>query len=411
MACPSFDPSAPYVTSVVAFVDCKARQLGAEGYQALASASSTGIFLQGIVTIFIALIGYRLLLGDRIELRDGVVAAVKIGIVVTLATQWAAYRPLIYDVVVVLPEQLATQLAAPAALGANDPQSMAARVQGVYGVLDAALRPPPITPPSDPNAGASVAAPPTPTFQALLSGTAGGFSPQVILQAANAVFALAAMVGLLAPRVIAGLLLALGPIFAASFLFDATRGLFIGWLRGLIGAALAAAGASIVIALALAIVEPQAQLLINLTARREPITLLPGEIFATACLLALIVVALFAAAARVAAGLKLTVVHSVVERAAALPRATLEQPGLPQTAPRAAIPAVDAPPSRAAAIASAVATSERREQVASRIEIRERSGETSRRSDAAPQATSLGQQGRRDRPRRSSAAAKRDQRS
>ena len=409
MACPSFDPSAPYVTSVVTFVDCKARQLGAEGYQTLASATGTGTLLQGLVTIFIALIGYRLLLGDRVELRDGVIAAVKIGIVVTLATQWAAFRPLIYDVVVASPEQLAAQLAAPTALGSNDPESLAARVQGVYGVLDAALRPPPLAPGTDPNAGASVAT--APAFQTLLSGTAGGFSPQVILQAANAVFALGAMAGMLAPRVVAGLLLALGPIFAASFLFDATRGLFIGWLRGLIAAALAAAGSAIVIAIALAIVEPQVRLLGELTARREPVILLPGEIFASAGLFALILLALFAAVARVAAGLKLTVVQSIVERAAAAPRIALEQAPLAPANFGPAIPsAADAPPSRAAAIASAVATAERRELVASRIEVTERQGAGASRTEAAVQTVSLGQQGRRERPRRSSAAAKRDQR-
>jgi len=411
MACPSFDPSAPYVTSVVAFVDCKARQLGAEGYQALASAASTGTLLQGLVTIFIALIGYRLLLGDRVELRDGVIAAVKIGVVVTLATQWAAFRPLIYDVVVGWPEQLAAQLAAPTALGSNDPQSLAARVQGVYGALDAALRPPPLTPPgTDPNAGASVAAT-APAFQTLLSGTAGGFSPQVILQAANALFALSAMAGMLAPRVVAGLLLALAPIFAASFLFDATRGLFIGWLRGLIAAALAAAGAVIVIALALAIVEPQVRLLGDLTARREPVTLLPGEIFASAGLLALILIALFGAVARVAAGLKLTVVQNFVERAARTPQAASEQAPVARATVGPAISSIaDAPPSRAAAIASAVATAERRELVASRIEVTEGQGARAGRTEAAGQTASLGQQGRRDRPRRSSAAAKRDQR-
>jgi len=275
-------------------------------------------------------------------------------------------------------------------------------------VLDAVLRPPPLAPGADPNAGASVAT--APAFLAQLSGAAGGFSPQVILQMANAVFALAALAGMLAPRVIAGLLLALGPLFAASFLFDATRGLFIGWLRALIAAALAAAGGAIVLALALAIIEPQARLLSELAARREPITLLPGEILASAGLLALITIVLFAATARVAGGLNLAVIQQVVERAARAPSTALDQPTLPQTVLGSAIAGPNAPPSRAAAIASAVATAERREQVASRTEVMERAGGSASRTDPALHTASVGQQGRRDRPRRSSAAAKRDQR-
>ena len=53
------------------------------------------------------------------------------------------------------------------------------------------------------------------------------------------------------------LLLHWGPLFLAGLLFPATLGLFTGWLRGLIGTGLAAVAAAAVLALELALVEPQ----------------------------------------------------------------------------------------------------------------------------------------------------------
>ena len=57
-------------------------------------------------------------------------------------------------------------------------------------------------------------------------------------------------------RLVAGLLLALGPFFIAFLLFDGTRGLFEGWLRVLGGAALGALGTAIVLGVELALLEP-----------------------------------------------------------------------------------------------------------------------------------------------------------
>src|SRR5439155_567824 len=53
-------------------------------------------------------------------------------------------------------------------------------------------------------------------------------------------FLVGAIGGLAAVRMIAGLLLAVGPLFVAFLLFENTRSLFEGWIRVLAGAALAA---------------------------------------------------------------------------------------------------------------------------------------------------------------------------
>jgi type IV secretion system protein VirB6 len=58
-----------------------------------------------------------------------------------------------------------------------------------------------------------------------------------------------------------GVLTAVGPIFIALFLFDATRGLFVGWLRALLTAALAPMAGWMAASLMLIVVQPDVVLL------------------------------------------------------------------------------------------------------------------------------------------------------
>ncbi|OYX17710.1 MAG: hypothetical protein B7Z16_09805, partial [Algoriphagus sp. 32-45-6] len=75
-----------FLESALRFVDCQAQMIGAQGYQALAAPGSPmSLLLTGAITLVIAFFGYRLLLGDTPDLRDGVLAIVKIGIVLALA--------------------------------------------------------------------------------------------------------------------------------------------------------------------------------------------------------------------------------------------------------------------------------------------------------------------------------------
>ncbi|MGC4441997.1 type IV secretion system protein, partial [Streptococcus suis] len=63
-----------------------------------------------------AFYGYRLLFGDTPNVREGVLALVKIGIVLALATSWGAYRTLAYDVTMHGPAELAASAGAPAGI-------------------------------------------------------------------------------------------------------------------------------------------------------------------------------------------------------------------------------------------------------------------------------------------------------
>jgi type IV secretion system protein VirB6 len=57
-------------------------------------------------------------------------------------------------------------------------------------------------------------------------------------------------------RIAGGLLLALAPLMAGLLLFDFTRGLFAGWLRGLVFVAVASLGATLLLSIQVAVMEP-----------------------------------------------------------------------------------------------------------------------------------------------------------
>ena len=109
--CPAVPPDAGFISSMTGYVDCQAQILGSGAWSALAAPGSTlGIVLTGFLTIVIALIGYNLLLGRTLSVREGTLAFVKIGAVFALATSWPAYRTLIYDVVTDGPSQLVAEI-------------------------------------------------------------------------------------------------------------------------------------------------------------------------------------------------------------------------------------------------------------------------------------------------------------
>ena len=103
--------------------DARLRRLPGAGdrRRRLSGAGRAGIdrcrcVLTGLLTLFVALLGYRMLFGQTPAVRDGVLALVKIGIVLALATSWTAYRTLIYDVALRGPAELAADIGRPAAL-------------------------------------------------------------------------------------------------------------------------------------------------------------------------------------------------------------------------------------------------------------------------------------------------------
>lgn len=292
--CPAAPPGVAFVRRMLDFIDCQAQAIGAGGYQALAAPGSMlSIVLTGLLTLFVALLGYRMLFGHTPAVRDGVLALVKIGVVLALATSWTAYRTLIYDVALRGPAELAANVGRPAALpgaGGALVDHLAFADRAFEQLAAAQTLPAPLVQPPPPGTVAPEMFPGFNTFA---------------LGGARVTYLIGALGALALVRLVAGLLLALGPFFIAFLLFDGTRGLFEGWVRVLAGTALGAIGTAIVLGVELALLEPW---LADLLARRYaglPITGAPVELLVATLLFAFVLIGTLVAAARVALGFRM----------------------------------------------------------------------------------------------------------
>ncbi|WP_374406207.1 type IV secretion system protein [Pelagerythrobacter sp.] len=244
MACPSIVTGDRFLTRTLEHIDCQAQLLGSYGYQALGQPGSlASTVVLGLLTLFIALIGVRFLFGPGPGARDLVYDALKVGIVLTLAFSWPAFRTVVYDVAIAGPAEITSGIATP---GTGDTSvGFVARLQaadsGIVELTESGV---------GRNTGALLGESPGASFvgTALQDDAALGWARLLYLAGTIG------SVGLL--RLIAGLLLALAPIAAGMLLFEATRGLFAGWLRGLVLSMLGAVGVSVVLAVELAVLEP-----------------------------------------------------------------------------------------------------------------------------------------------------------
>lgn len=245
MTCPTIITGDSFVTRVLTHIDCQSRYLGSYGYEALGQPGSpAAIAMTGLLTLFVALWGIRLLFGPAPHGRDVVYDVLKIGIVVTLAFSWPAFRTLVHDVTLDAPAEIAASLANPGL--ASSASGFVERLQGVdNGIL--AL--------TELGTGRW-----TGNF---LEGQAGGATYAGTSLQDDAAFGwsrliyIGGMFGSLALlRIVAGLLLALAPLAAGMLLFEATRGLFAGWLRGLVLTLLGSVGVTVILSVELAVLEP-----------------------------------------------------------------------------------------------------------------------------------------------------------
>ena len=395
------DSGTGLVSRILTYVDCQAQAIGMGGYQALASPNSTlSLIIGALLTIFVALLGYRMLLGWTPGISEGVLAAVKVGIVLTLAFSWPAYRTLVYDVFLKGPAELASEIGRPAAIpGAAG--GLAQRLDGAdRGFVALAIL--------GPGIGA-----PAPLDGAAVPGAQQQRAPSVFdpfaLGGARVIYLAGAIGALAGLRLVAALMLALGPIFVSFLLFEGTRGLFVGWLRVLAGAALGALGASIVLGVELALLEPW---LVELIAWRNAGYSIPGaaaELFVVSIVFALVLAAIVAAAWRATVGLGLPAAWRAVP--AQLAGALRDRSSTLEASVESRMSSASER-SRAAAVAEAIGAVQRRELV--RLEASAGgSGQSLVPGTGSAEPTArppLGQSGRRVRARVSASATRRDQR-
>ena len=396
-----------FVSGMLNFVDCQAQNIGSQGYQALSAPGSTlSLLLTGFLTLFVAFYGYRMLFGNAPNVRDGVMAMAKIGIVLALATSWPAYRVLFYDVALRGPAEIAAGVGAPSGLPGST-GGLVARLQGVdtamielerYGVGEVEQR-----------------------DRQTVTRVVNGQQQTVVepvrqpdkfdssaLGWARVFYLVTAIAGFASVRLVAGLLLALGPFFIAFLLFDGTRGLFEGWIRGLAAAALGAVCVTVLLGVELALLEPW---LSNLLARRAvqlSVVGAPTELMVVTLVFAITLAAMLASVTRLAMGFRMP---ASVRAASSQIVSTLRGE---QTFPRPAVAGAEAPAeqrSRAAAVAEAVAATQRREAAQITVTAAQRQpGATGLARDLSPGApVPLGQSySRRTRTRASGSAGRRD---
>jgi type IV secretion system protein VirB6 len=421
--CPAIDDT-QFLSSVVNHIDCQAQTLGAAGYQAMAMGGSAAtLVLGGVLTIFIALFGYRLLLGDTPNVRDGILMVVKVGVVLVLVTSWPAFRTLAYDVVLKGPAELAGAIGGPSGLPGSR-GGLVARLQTIDNEIAELTMIGTGRPPNADNAPAPIAPSTNPQQQQQQQAEQqrrwGDFASHAhwdpardlsLLGSARTLFLSSTIAAFASVRLLAGLLLALGPLFAIFLLFDGTRGLFEGWIRGLAGAALGALATTIVLGVELALLEPWLAAVMDLRHQEIATPAVPVELLALTLIFAITLVATLVGIARVAQGFRFP--SSWVRMREQIAGNLSDRMPLLAGVPAAGTLANDQR-SRAIAIADAVAATQRRESLslsAASASFGGRPGisPTTTRDITVAAATPLGQSfRRRTRGRVSAGATRRD---
>ena len=266
-----------------------------------------GLLTAGL-TIYVALIGYQLLLGrSQLSISNFALSAVKLGAVVALATQWGTYQRLVYHVLFFGPEQLANLIARPLWRGTWADGGVFDGLQRAFNDLTAfSPATPPGVPATVPPGAASGAAGLTAAGAGQLSTllSKAGFDSLLLL--GSAVLLLLSTLGvLLASKIVLGLLLATGPIFIALMLFETTQGIFEGWLRAALAFAFAPLAVTLLLGIGLTLLEPSLEQVEAMSASGQYI---PGVAFGAAVLVVVlsgVSIGLVAAGGLIAAGFKI----------------------------------------------------------------------------------------------------------
>lgn len=425
IACPAPDPALGVVLRLSRYFDCEGRALGENGFQALVGGPAWAVLLSAVVTIFIALIGYRMMLGTLPSLRDGVGWAVRLGVVLTLVTGWTAFQTLVYRASVDGPGDLAATILPASGLAADD---LAPRLQDAYDRLrlghlgdrspSSLASQSATTNNAPPGQGAAIEPSATPLGMATASTVTQGYGQLPLPQTAM-LFAVATLGLGGGLHLASGLLIAIAPLAILGLLFDATLGVFSGWVRALVGVTLGALATTAASAIALTALDSQfAQLDAAHAAGASAAVSDPGGLSVTVAVSLAVTLLMLVAAVRTANAFRLPDIRQGRGRAPEKRISGSAQPLAPsvgQAISRASQTMAQAgPPSRAALVAQALDLTARRESgytvaastPVSRAAVVAEVGGRTRYIDAG--GSPLGIAGRRGLGRRTRSATRRD---
>jgi type IV secretion system protein VirB6 len=244
MACQRVTTGQQFLAETLGHLDCQAQSLGSFGFTALAEPGSPASFvLTALLTLFIAIFALRLLFAGDVGRDDVVGGVLKIGIAATLALSWPAFRTLAYDTVLKGPAEIAGAMTNP-----NLPDTRSGFVQRLQNV-DTGITSL-TTMGTGRRSGSLELEGREDAFRSIALQDESGLAYARTLYLGSAIGSLAIL------RVTGGLLLALAPLFAGLLLFGFSRGLFAGWLRGLVLVALGSIGITVLLAVEVAVLEP-----------------------------------------------------------------------------------------------------------------------------------------------------------
>ncbi|WP_298688696.1 type IV secretion system protein [uncultured Sphingomonas sp.] len=222
IACPSLmSGGSAGISAALRSVDCRTGEATAYAFGRLFGADGrllTALTL--LLTIYVALFAIGLLTGRT---RIGVAALtprmLTLGLVLTFATSWAAYQNVVWTLATGAPDQVATLVAG---THGSATTAFADRLDRLFAaVADAAQ-------------AAAKPAPTTETGITPATTLVGGFSASTVLWLSALLLLLGTVGVLVTSKIALAAMLALGPVFIVLSLFKGTRGLFEGWLKGVV---------------------------------------------------------------------------------------------------------------------------------------------------------------------------------
>lgn len=188
-------------------VDCIANNVTTDTFGRLfAPGGSMVPVLTILLTLYVAFFAISLLLGrSNLGVRALVPRMITLGLVLTFATSWLAFQSVFLNLAIGGPDWLAT-----VATGAEGSATtvFADKLDVVFAAIQQASQG--------------------------QEGDVSAFSPAGIMWLGAMLLLLGTVGVLVTARIALAVLVALGPVFVVMALFDGTRGLFTGWLKGVV---------------------------------------------------------------------------------------------------------------------------------------------------------------------------------
>jgi type IV secretion system protein VirB6 len=193
--------------------------------------------LTAVLTLYIGFFALALLTGRaRLAPASLIPRLATIGLVLTFTTSWAAYEGVVWQLATGAPDQIAGIVTGDKG---SATQAFASRIDTLFLTIAAASEAAGEEAAAHSAATQPLIGSPSTTAAPANPGGVPGFSPVTLLWLGATTLLLGTVGVLVTARIVLALLLALGPVFVVLALFPATRGLFVGWLRALVLAALA----------------------------------------------------------------------------------------------------------------------------------------------------------------------------